>query len=423
MEQSVPRQHKAFLLMENKENNDIVKRERAAREEMKKKIRLSEEREAVQKMLSPYMRGGEFVTQNSPTRCTIRIPLALQPIAGQQKVTSSTTDGVYHRTYELLIGKKTTLQAVFDAAMKEREEDGIVTDSTLTRDRQIWKKYFEGKSLAQKPISGIKASEIQRYLKKITARCAMSHTTYINVKSLLNLAYDYAIDHDMLENNTSRQCRLKDVKFKPAKGGTYTDSERLAILKYIKEAGKIKASVYYAAIYVMFGTCTRIGEIKALKWGDYDPEEGTLFIHAEVVPRDGKPVYLDHTKSSEYGNRVQYLSPDVCKLLDEMRPANASEDDFIFKTESGGYLNTNKFNDRLKNACEHAGVPYQSSHKIRFWSVTAMARELNGDIAATGNYAGHAHKQTTLGYIRYLHNENAQKNAAKNAFAVVDNPQ
>jgi hypothetical protein len=41
-----------------------------------------------------------------------------------------------------------------------------------------------------------------------------------------------------------------------------------------------------------------------------------------------------------------------------------------------------------------------SSHKIRFWSVNALARATGGDIQTVMYAAGHVDKNTTLHYIR-----------------------
>ncbi len=60
----------------------------------------------------------------------------------------------------------------------------------------------------------------------------------------------------------------------------------------------------------------------------------------------------------------------------------------------------NKFNKTLKKVTKEIGIPYLSSHKIRFWSVTALARATGGDIQTVMYAAGHVDKNTTLHYIR-----------------------
>lgn len=238
----------------------------------------------------------------------------------------------------------------------------------------------------------------------------MTRTTYTNIKSILNFTYDYAVEHDLVEVNVARQVHITSLRFKPHGSGTYTDEMRMKVLKYIECNNKLDCSVYYAAIYVMFHLCCRIGEVKALRWSDYDVTNGTLYIHREIVKRNGKWCEVDHTKSSETGNRKQYLSPKMQELLDKMREKKVNE--YIFPTEKGLFLNTSKFNDYLKGICEKVGIDYMSSHKIRFWSVTALVRQTGGDITAVGAYAGQKNRQTTLHYIRAAQDEDVQRKAA-----------
>lgn len=67
-------------------------------------------------------------------------------------------------------------------------------------------------------------------------------------------------------------------------------------------------------------------------------------------------------------------------------------------------------------AARKLGIKYMSSHKIRFWAITALCRETGGDITAVGAYAGQACRQTTLHYIRRAQDEAVQKAAARKVF-------
>lgn len=86
--------------------------------------------------------------------------------------------------------------------------------------------------------------------------------------------------------------------------------------------------------------------------------------------------------------------------------------EYIFSTEQGYFLSTTKFNIYLKDICNRVGIDYMSSHKIRFWSVTALVRQTGGDITAVGAYAGQKNRQTTLHYIRAAQDEDVQRKAA-----------
>lgn len=398
----------------------ILDGESAAITDMRRKLNALIEQEAVDKLLAPYKKGGKTVVfDKTRNRYVIRIPMALKPLAdGQSKVTADTEKEVYHRAYNLLCKQALTLNSVFESAMLERDLDLNLTDRTQKRYRQMWNKWFLETAFAERPIAEIKASEITKYLRDASADYSMTRTTYTNIKSCLHVAYDYAVEHDIITTNVARQIvRPRGIRFKPEGHDTYTDEERTSILDYIEKNDKIQDSVYYAAIYLMFCLCCRIGEIKPLQWGDYDEQNGTLFLHREVVTRNGKQVIVAHTKSAEKGNRIQYLSGKVQKMLNEMKPEDAGPDDLIFTSGNGQLLSTEFFNRRLRWLCEKIGIPYKSSHKIRFWAVTALVRQTGGDITAVGRYAGQACQQTTLHYIRYAQDEQVQKSAAAAVFS------
>ncbi|MCR4640402.1 MAG: hypothetical protein K5697_00050 [Lachnospiraceae bacterium] len=66
------------------------------------------------------------------------------------------------------------------------------------------------------------------------------------------------------------------------------------------------------------------------------------------------------------------------------------------------------FNQKLKGYCLEAGVPYFSSHKIRFWSVTAQAKA-GADLDTLKYNSGHKCKSTTLHYIRRANTESVNR--------------
>ena len=74
------------------------------------------------------------------------------------------------------------------------------------------------------------------------------------------------------------------------------------------------------------------------------------------------------------------------------------------------FFKANAFNNNLKKYCEAVGIPYRSSHKIRFWSITAQARA-GVSLPSIMYNSGHKNKSTTLHYIRVVdtEKENAEK--------------
>ena len=114
-------------------------------------------------------------------------------------------------------------------------------------------------------------------------------------------------------------------------------------------------------------------------------------------------------------NRGRYLSKYFGKDLDlkehkkkaffksqakELNPNGI----YVFEP-NGEIMTTDSFNRRLKKYCKEAGVPYHSSHKIRFYNASTA---FDGNNLTTLSYLmGHSETATTLHYLR---NVNKRKN-------------
>ena len=124
---------------------------------------------------------------------------------------------------------------------------------------------------------------------------------------------------------------------------------------------------------------------------------------------------FDDTKGGEHGARVLPLSERAEKVLYELKSQKVVSE-HVCCNLAGEPIDGNKFNKTLKKVTEELGIQYLSSHKIRFWSVTALARATGGDIQTVMYAAGHVDKNTTLHYIRAVQSD-VQTDKIKKCFA------
>ena len=249
-----------------------------------------------------------------------------------------------------------------------KEKNADTSSLTVTRYRQIWNKYYDNATLSDMPISEIKAADLKNFFKELTAGRVMSRKNFINIKSIFNVVFDIAVDNDIVTSNLSRNISCKDLKFKAVDNENirYTDEDRDKTLSYIDELPE--KTGYEYGIELMFCLFVRIGELRAFRWSDVDFRKHTISISREIVLRngdDGKNHFIEvtHTKGGEHGAIVLPLS------------------------------------ERAEKGNGSSRYPHLSSHKIRFWSVTALARATGGDIQTVMYAAGHVDKNTTLHYI------------------------
>ena len=393
------------------DNDTILLDENAEMLEMRKQYLAKQRVLKVKGALYPYIReGSQIVLADSVNnRYRIKLPLALSK-DGQTWFSAVTEQEVYDIVYVYLFGDyKYTVRALFTQVMEVKENDPDTSSLTVTRYHQIWNKYYEHAKISDVPITEVKASDIKGFFKEITGGRTISRKNFVNIKSIFNVVYDLAVDKDLVTNNLSRNLSCRDLKFKAVDNSNtrYTDEDRDSILAYLDQMPD--KSSYEYGIELMFCLCARIGELRALRWSDVDFERHTLSISREIVLRkgeDGKNHFIEvnHTKGGEHGSRVLPLSERAEKVLYELRSQN-NVSEHICCNLAGEPLDGNKFNKHLKRVTQAVGIPYLSSHKIRFWSVTALARATGGDIQTVMYAAGHVDKNTTLHYIRAVQSD------------------
>jgi len=307
--------------------------------------------------------------------------------------------------YEYYFGTKIlTIAELFEEWVEEVKHDAeLEHKSILTYERykSDWARFYAGSTLASMNIALVKASHIKNHYKEICGNGAITRKSLNNAKTILNHIYDYAFDRDYVAANLARSISTRDIHCKEVNNElkVYSDEERDLIIAQAEEEN----DVFARAIILMFCSCTRIGEIRALKWEDVDFNNKTMYIHREIVRRkdeNGHEIFVcvNHTKSGlKEGNRMQPLSDKAIAVLKAQRRENPfGEYVFLFKDAP---LVSNTINHHLMRICERAGVEYMSSHKIRFWSVTNMYA--NGmQQADIQRMAGHADPSTTDHYKR-----------------------
>lgn len=98
------------------------------------------------------------------------------------------------------------------------------------------------------------------------------------------------------------------------------------------------------------------------------------------------------------------------KILKKMK--ELSPDGTLLFIHEGRQLTTDSFNRRLKKYCREAGVPYYSSHKIRFYNASTAYDGKN--LTAISHLMGHSKVETTIHYLRNVHKDENPTLAFKN---------
>ncbi len=356
--------------------------------------------------LRPYVRNTDKIVYYCPSKNKYKayIPKALlkEDTAVPQCAVSEYQ--MWYKLYTYLYGDyaDATLEYLAELWFKERKKDLDVSSKTYDRNKNTWDKYFKDNPIVKIPVRRLTANKFYLFYKAYTAGRAITRAELNNIKGIPNMVLDYAVNNEIIEHNVARDVSTKSLKCKIVnnKDKVYTPEERAALFEYLIS---IPQNVYTLGIMLMFCLDIRIGELKALKWSDYDESKGQIYIQRQIVDRkdeNGKwfQLELDYTKGGEDGDRWLPISKTAKHLLTQLKLLSNNKE-YILINRGETTIKTNKFNEHLQKYCHACGIRYLSSHKIRFYAVTEQAK-IGMDLATIQYRSGHKCKTTTLHYIR-----------------------
>lgn len=311
------------------------------------------------------------------------------------------------KLYSFYFGEQNaSLKDLFPEWRIWRRDHTKATNKTIKENIYLWQAYFENSDIAQRPLRSITVRDFIDFFQSMTQGGTITRKRFNDAKSVLNSLYDYAIHEEIVSHNPLSEINYRGFTFKVNKSNVtpYTKEERLAIINHLAED---RTDIYSLAIQFDFCLLLRIGELKALKWdniidGDYI-YIGDMSIDNQTMNDDGSfnrrtHDFVERTKgNATEGKRNQPLVQKAKDILLDVRKINP-DSTYIF-LNNGQPLVTTTFNRKLKKCCEELGIPYRSSHKIRFSTASIM---YENDVKPTEiqKLLGHTTLAMTLHYLR-----------------------
>jgi integrase len=177
----------------------------------------------------------------------------------------------------------------------------------------------------------------------------------------------------------------------------------------VRAAGsELDAAFFLTAAF----TGLRLGELLALRWRDVDFAGATVRVRSSysagqlTTPKSGKV-------------RAVPLAPDVAAAIAGLsrRDAWTGDDDLVFASETGSYLDSSALRRRYKQALSAVGLRDLRFHDLRHTFGTRMIAK--ADIRRVQEWMGHADIQTTMKYLHYAPRPEDARLVAE-AFAVAE---
>lgn len=302
-----------------------------------------------------------------------------------------------------------TLEAVYEEWLIYRRDYTPAKPKTIQENVTEWNKFFAGTELAKMSIVDIKPITLIRFFRALTKDRNYTHKRISNVRSVLNGIMSYAIEEEIITHNPVSDVNFKQFVYKPVENqnnNVFSEEEAVTLLTYLAGIDE----PYALAISLSFYLFIRIGETKALRWSDIDYEKHTIYLHGQILTErvlnddltfSSRSVILSNQMkgNTSHGYRVQYLTEEALFILERAKRLNPFGT-YIFEPH-GKPMTTDRFNRRLKRYCEECGIPYHSSHKIRFYNVSTAYNGKN--LTTISKLMGHSQVETTLHYLRNVH--------------------
>lgn len=331
---------------------------------------------------------------------------------------------LYQSLYDFYFGDANiTLEQVFPRFMRYRRDMGKVTEKTILENAKDWKTFLADSNIVKVPIRDLKTKDFIRFFEEITKARTLTRKRVTNIKSLLNKLYAYCIREELTDYNPILSIDFSEFNyFVPDNSDqVYSIENRDKLLAYLHD---IKEP-FALAIQLDFQLTCRIAEIKALRWENIDFENRRISIKEQALRQRHLNDDMTFSKhmvevvprikgNTEKGKRVLGMTNEAKRILELAREINPCGE-FVFMP-FGRLMQTSTFNLYLKKYCESAGVPYLSSHKIRFTSCSLLYRS-TGDLAETSIVMGHSQTATTLHYLRNVINNDDVLADMEKAFA------
>ncbi|HEL2322957.1 TPA: site-specific integrase [Streptococcus suis] len=246
---------------------------------------------------------------------------------------------------------------------------------------------------------------VQNYLDNLDC----SRNKKERTKSMLNLAFDYAVDLDIIKDNPSRRAKLPRIKktledWKKIEEKYLEEDEIKPLLKELFR----RPSTYRTALLAEFMSLNgcRIGEAVSLEPENRDFETKILQLHGTYDHTEGYRNGEKTTPKTNASYRETFMTKREMEIIEELEFMNELEKNtnphyrdmgYIFTTKNGVPIQTNSFNLALKKANQRLEKPIQknlTSHIFRHTLVSRLA-ENRVPLKAIMDRVGHADAKTT----------------------------
>ena len=252
---------------------------------------------------------------------------------------------------------------------------------------------------------------VQRYLDNLEGTRSKKERH----KSMLNLAFDYAVEKNIISDNPARRAKLPKNKKTLDDWQKVTQKylEEYEIKPLLKELYR-RPNTYRVGLLAEFMSINggRIGEVIAIKRENRDYNTRKLQLVGTIDRTNGYRNGVKTSPKTVAGYRTTDMTVREMEIMQELESLNELEQTtnpnyqdmgYIFTTKNGVPIQINSFNLAIKRANERLVSPINktlSSHIFRHTLISRLA-EKNVPLKAIMERVGHSDAKTTT--LIYTH--------------------
>lgn len=268
-------------------------------------------------------------------------------------------------------------------------------------------------------LADLKTMHIQRIINKMYDS-GLSHRTIEVMKIVMHAALKQAQRNKLVGENVCENVVLP--RKQPKHIRVLNEDEQTKLIAALKDNYIGRGLLF--ALY----TGMRRGEVLALKWSDYDKNEKTISItkalsRVRTYNKDGNKTMLTvTTPKTDTSIRTVPLIDKAVELLAEHKRKQErymelvgdyyTDNDLIFSSSRGDYLDPGNFNRKLNKTVKKIGIPRISPHALRH-SFATRGLEAEVSLKAMQELLGHSSITVTGDIYTHILKEQKRKEISK----------
>jgi len=301
-----------------------------------------------------------------------------------------------------------TFEEVYLEWVDMRIKHGVKSNKTIQEDLSMLKNVFKNEPIADMQIEEIKKKDIKYMYERWTGPGLITRKAFVNRKSALNGVFTFAAENEYIPINFIPSIGTSELKFKEPnhRNKAFHVNEREKLLNHLRT---LEPDGYIFAIQLALYSTFRVGELRALRFEDLNGnilsirhqlvEESSFSVDTNFMKVSKEPRHINEKLpkgNAHFSVRDIYLVPEAVEIIKKAHEINP-DGEYLFMCH-GRTINNDTFNERLRKYCNDAGVPYLSSHKLRF-TVASTLKAAGVDTAYLQKTLGHSNRAMTEHYI------------------------